>query len=108
MNSVTLNQLAGVLRAVLPIILTLVAAWGFMPAESVEPATDAVVALVSAIAGITTVFMAIWSWYSNRAPAVAKQAASVEGVTVVVDKTAPTEVKAVAADPTEPSVYPKP
>ncbi len=76
MNPVVMNQIAGTLRALLPVICTLLVAYNVLPKELADQLPDAVMAVVVAAGALTSLIASIWSWYSNRIAAVTKQASS--------------------------------
>lgn len=97
MNTVTVNQIAGILRAFAPIVVGLFVKWG-LPDTAAGPFVDwAIMILAGFLAGV-------WSWFSNRPSKVAVQLASTPGIKVEVDHTASEDVKSVAKDPNIPNV----
>ena len=100
MNEVLLNQVGGIVRAVVPVLVSIMVTKGFLPEEIAGPFTE------SAVVCLTVLIVALWSLRTNKLAAVVKQAASETGVSVVVFPHAPAEVKAVAADPKQPDVLP--
>lgn len=76
MNPVLLNQLAGTMRAILPVVCTLLVAYNVLPKEIADQLPDAVTALVIAAGSVASLAASAWSWWSNRPTAVAKQAAT--------------------------------
>jgi hypothetical protein len=100
MNSVLVNQLAGVLRIGLPAAIGYLVGRGFVPAELAGAVVDSI-AFLGAVA-----ISGVLDWYSNRGSAVVRQAASEPGVTIEVRPNASQSIKDVSFDPTEYSVVP--
>jgi len=96
-DSVFINQLAGLLRALGPIAVGLLIKWG-LPEAAAGPFVDWGIMVLAGLAA------AGWSWFANKRSEVVKRAATTEGVKITVDHTAPEEVKAVAKDPDVPSI----
>jgi len=93
------DQILGPLRAILPVVMTLLTAWGVLPKEIADQIPDAVYAAVLAVCTIVTLWSAIASWYSNRTTKMAEKVGASLGVTVVVGDHAPPEMLELAADP---------
>jgi hypothetical protein len=104
MRAINWNKIAGAARAFLPVLCTLLVGWKVLPADIANQIPDAVYNAIVATGGITVIIASAWSYFSNKASEVAKQAASVPGTVVVVAPDAPKDIKAVAADPKHPGV----
>lgn len=102
----TLDQATGALRAILPVVCTLLVAWGVLPADIASQLPEAVIQTVLATASFVTLIMTVWSWYTNRRDNMAKAVAATPGVAVIVSNAAPVEMKTLAADPAVPMVVP--
>lgn len=102
MNTVLVNQMAGLVRMFGPVIAVVLVSKNLPP----ELANTIAGVVVEAIVGLVTIGFGYWDWRSNRAPAVAAQAASEPGVKVVVQHNASPEMKQLAADPTQPDIEP--
>lgn len=100
----TLDQILGPLRAILPVVCTLLVGWGLMPADIAAEIPEAVYQTVVAVSSLVTLGMAIWSWWTNRRAAMAAKVAATRGVKVVVTDAAPADMKALAVDPKAPDV----
>lgn len=100
MNSVFVNQIAGMLRTSVPVIIAVMVVKMGLPEEIAGPLAEALIILFA------TLIAALMSWLSNRGSAVVKQAASEPGVTIEVRPNADQSIKDVAFDPTEYSVVP--
>lgn len=86
-------QITGILRIVLPSILTFAVGKGWLTQDTVTQIGSVLAAIVAAGG---------WSAVSNSAPNLARSTvASAPGVTVHVGALAPPELQKVAADPTE-------
>lgn len=91
----TSDQLAGLLRALSPVLVLILVGWGM------DSETAAVVA-----GAVTAVVMAFWAWWSHRPASMAKSVAAQPGVQVVVAPNAAPDLKKLAADPAVPDVVP--
>lgn len=93
----TLDQITGPIRILLPAILAYAVGKGWIPGESVGDITLAVIAVIAAI----------WSIYSNRQSAMVANAAKTPDVTIKVGPAAPASVKAIADNAAVPNVVPQ-
>jgi hypothetical protein len=85
---------------VAPVLCTMLVGYGLIPKEVAAQLPEQLVTLTLAIGGVVTAGMTLWSIWSNRAPAIAKQTASVPGVVVGVNPvTASEPMKELARDP---------
>lgn len=91
----TSDQLAGLLRALSPVLVLILVGWGM------DSDTAALVA-----GAVTAVVMAGWAWWSHRPAGMAKSVAAQPGVQVVVGPTAAPALKELAANPAVPDVVP--
>jgi len=99
-NTILSNQIAGVMRVVLPSAIAWLVARNYMPAELAGPVVETLVVLVPLLGS------AALDWISNRGKAVTQQAGSQTGVTIEVRPNAAPEIKEVAMDPAEYGVVP--
>lgn len=88
------DQIAGMLRSVVPVLTTMFVSWGL------DNTTAGLVA-----GAVVAVGAAAWSWVSNRLANKAKDVAA-SGATVVVPSNASPELKKLAADTSHPNIVP--
>jgi len=107
-STVNWNSIAGVVRAVAPFVCTMLVGYHLIPEDVANQLPDKLVAATLSIGTLVTAVSAIWSLFSNKPAAVATQAASVEGVTVVATPSAPASVQQLAEDPKQPDIVKAP
>jgi hypothetical protein len=93
----TLLQLAPLIRILLPVIVGV--ASQYLGAD----AGQAIGSLIATLVGVSG-----WSLYANTQGSLAKTVASVQGLTVHVDRTADSSLQQLAADPTVKDIVPDP
>lgn len=109
MDSISLNLTGGVLRAVVPLGLTVAVLFGLVDqatADQLGPVTVKAVEVAFGAGGLATVIMAGWSIWTNRRKTIAAQAGTIKGAAVVVSEAAPEDVKELALDPDVKGVVP--
>jgi hypothetical protein len=92
----TSEQLNGITRAVVSLMVTLLVSWGL------DDVTAGFVA-----GGLVMLVAALWSWWSNRPTALAMQLSKIPGVQVQIAPNAPAPLRKLATDPGVPGVSPK-
>lgn len=106
MNENLANQLGGLVRVLVPLLLTGAVSYGLMEQSAAEALTEPLTLVIISVAGITAAGAAAWSVRVNTPTEIVKSAAKVEpeGVKVVVGPLASETMKVVAADPKVPGV----
>lgn len=89
------EQIYGPLRAIVPLLVTVLVGYGM---------DDATAGLLAG--GVVMVIAAVWSFISNRQAAVVQQAVG-PGIEVVVGPTAPPAIRKLANDPAVVGIVPK-
>lgn len=100
----TLDQITGPLRAILPVACTMAVAYHLLPQDIAAQLPDSIIAAVTAVGGLVTLGVSVWSWIANSRTSQTKKVSEQEGVHVIVGPTAAPDLKELAADPAAPSV----
>ena len=98
------NQITGLLRIVLPLILAVAVSRGWLTSDQSGPLTDAIVAVVG---GVIVIWSVVSSFIANSKNAHLKSVEAMKDVKVVVGPAAPAVAQEAAADPTRPKVETK-
>lgn len=102
----TSDQIGGIIRATVPMILTALVSFGLMDQTTSQALHEPIVTTVIAIGGVATAVAAVWSIFVNRPSAIIESAAALApgNIKIVVGPKAPPDIKAVAADPAKPNI----
>jgi hypothetical protein len=103
------DQVGGMVRAIVPMLLTMGASFGLMDKTTAEAISEPAIALVISIGAVATLGAAAWSAYANQRSQIVKSTAAIDpkNIQVIVGPNAPPEVRAVAVDPAVPNVVPE-
>lgn len=104
------DQIGGMVRVVVPMLLTALVAFGVMDKTAVEALTEPIVAIAGGVAVIATAGAAAWSIYVNQQGQIVKAAAAIDpkNIQINVGPKAPDSIQAVAKDLETVNVVPDP
>lgn len=94
------DQIGGIVRAAVPMILTALVSIGLLDKSTMEVLREPAVAVAVSVATLSVAISAAWSVWVNRPAEIVKSAAALTpDIKVVVGPLAPPAIKDVAADP---------
>ena len=106
MGAPSSDQIGGMIRVLVPILLTGLASFGLMDKTTAEAISEPAIALVIGVATVATLGSAAWSVYVNQRAQIVKAAAAIDpkNTQTIIGPNAPADLKAVADDPAVPNV----
>lgn len=106
MNENVSNQVGGMVRTLVPMLLTMLVSFGLMDKSTTEALTEPLIVAVMGVAVVSTAATTAWSIYVNQQAQIVKSAAAVapDDIQVVVGPKAPEAIKRIAEDPAAPNV----